>query len=60
VQKVAGDPTTSKRAYFEYVRRCQALARRYNYSLRDFDRVFWGTDFYEGKGGLRELVKNLK
>lgn len=30
------------------------------FDLRTFDRILWGMDFYEGKGGLKDLATQLK
>ncbi len=46
--------------YLEYLEACKELAGKLNFPLRDFDRILWGMDSYEGKDGLRDLVKNLK
>jgi thermostable 8-oxoguanine DNA glycosylase len=53
---VKGNPTSSKKAYFAYLDKCKFLAKKFNLSLRDFDRILWGMDFYEGGNGLRELA----
>ena len=54
-----GDPTTSVSVYMEYVETCSQFAKKEGLSLRDTDRVLWGYDFYEGKDGLKNLVKQL-
>jgi hypothetical protein len=38
--------------YFEYLKVCKKLAKRLSLSLRNFDRMLLGMDFYEGKNGL--------
>src|SRR3989344_1506018 len=58
-EEVSGNPTVSTSAYFEYLAKCKKLAHRFNLSLRDFDRILWAKDFYEGKNGLRHLVDGL-
>jgi len=40
--------------------KCKKLAHKYNISLRDFDRILWAKDFYEGKNGLKHLVEDLE
>jgi hypothetical protein len=43
--------------YFEYLEICAKLAKRLgNFSLRDFDRILLGMDFYEGKNGLEKYA----
>lgn len=59
-EEVRGNPTNSISAYFEYLEKCKKLARKYNISLRDFDRILWAKDFYEGENGLTHLVKDLE
>lgn len=59
-EKVHGNPTISTSAYFEYLDKCKNLAQRYNISLRDFDRILWAKDFYEGENGLKHLVGGLE
>lgn len=54
---VHGNPAETPDAYLEYVSTCVEQARVYDLSLRDFDRALWGLDFYEGAGGLAELVE---
>ncbi len=58
-EEVSGNPTVSTSAYFDYLAKCKKLAHRFNLSLRDFDRILWAKDFYEGKNGLRHLVDGL-
>ena len=58
-EKVEGNPTIKTTAYFDYLTKCKKLAHKYNLSLRDFDRVLWGKNFYEGKNGLKHLVNGL-
>lgn len=57
---VDGDPESNAEDYFKYVDLCKKQAKKYNLSLRDFDRALWAMDFYAGKGGLKEIVKKLK
>ena len=59
-EEVSGNPTASTSAYFEYLDKCKKLAHRYNLSLRNFDRILWAKDFYEGKNGLYYLVEGLE
>lgn len=54
-----GKPTTSILSYLKYSKACHKIAEEEGLSLRDTDRALWGVDFYEGKNGLKELVKNL-
>lgn len=56
--KIDGNPTARVDSYFEYLNACKRLAKKHNLSLRDFDRVLWGRDFYEGNNGLRKMVIN--
>lgn len=58
-EEVIGNPTTKISSYFEYLDKCKKLAHKHNLSLRDFDRILWAKDFYEGKNGLRHLVAEL-
>lgn len=58
-EKVEGNPTINTSAYFDYLTKCKKLAFEYNLSLRDFDRVLWAKDFYEGKSGLKHLINGL-
>jgi len=53
------DPTSTTRAYLAYVDLCKKLAGQTSLSLRDFDRSLWGRDYYEGTGGLKQLVDGL-
>ncbi len=59
-EKVTGNPTTKVSSYFNYLDKCKKLAPKYGLSLRDFDRILWAKDFYEGNNGLRRLVEGLK
>jgi len=59
-EEISGNPTSSTSAYFEYLDKCKKLAHRYNLSLRNFDRILWAKDFYEGKNGLQHLVEGLE
>lgn len=54
-----GNPFNSIKAYLEYCRLCRERAIKAGVSLRDFDRILWAIDFYEGEGGLRDFVKGL-
>lgn len=58
-EKGIGNPTTNS-SYFKYLDKCKELAHKYNFSLRDFDRILWAKDFYEGKNGLQHLVWGLE
>jgi len=53
------DPTASVKAYLDYLDLCKKLSHEQGLSLRDFDRALWGRDFYEGSGGLRQLIRGL-
>lgn len=57
--EIKGDPSTDCTAYFDYLNKCMKLAQKFNFSLRDFDRILWAKDFCEGKEGLKDLVKSL-
>ena len=60
-KKIFGaDPQSSKKAYLAYCRLCRHEAEKLKITLRDFDRMLFGMDFYNGKNGLRDLVKELK
>lgn len=54
-EMVDGNPTVSPDAYFDYINLCKKLAKKHGLSLRDFDRVLWAKDFYEGANGLKHL-----
>ncbi|MBI2633955.1 MAG: hypothetical protein HYW80_01440, partial [Parcubacteria group bacterium] len=56
-EEIAGNPTARISTYFEYLNKCKKIAKRYNLSLRNFDRVLWAKDFYEGTNGLKHLAK---
>jgi len=58
-EKITKNPALSSSSYLDYVNICKKLKDRYNCSLREFDRILWGIDWYEGKGGLKELIKGL-
>lgn len=59
-EEIIGNPTTKISIYFEYLEKCKKLARKYNFSLRDFDRILWAKDFYEGTNGLKHLAKGIE
>ena len=59
-EEIAGNPTAKISTYFEYLGKCKRLARKYNFSLRDFDRILWAKDFYEGTNGLKNLAKGIE
>jgi len=59
-EKVHGNPTVNAPAYFEYLDKCKKLAHKYKISLRDFDRILWAKDFYEGENGLKHLIEGLE
>lgn len=46
--------------YFSYLEICKKFTTREGVSLRDFDRMLWGMDFYDGKNGLTELVEKYR
>src|SRR3989344_791317 len=54
------DPQNSPKAYLKYCKRCRDEADNIKVSLRNFDRMLFGKDFYEGEGGLKQLVEELK
>lgn len=58
-EELLGDLTAQDSAYFEYVDKAKVLAKKHGVSLRDFDRILWGKDFYEGENGLQKLVEGL-
>lgn len=58
-EEIIRNPTTKISYYFKYLEKCKKLARKYNLSLRNFDRILWTKDFYEGKNGLKHLVNGL-
>ena len=59
-EEIVGNPTTKISTYFEYLKKCKELAQKYDFSLRDFDRILWAKDFYEGTNGLKYLAKGIK
>lgn len=59
-EEIIGNPTAKISTYFEYLEKCKKLARKYNFSLRDFDRILWAKDFYEGINGLKHLGKGIE
>lgn len=58
--EINSNPTSSLSAYFKYLDECKILAHKYGFSLRDFDRILWSKDFYDGVNGLKSLVKGMK
>src|SRR3989338_10895420 len=54
--EIIGNPTAKISVYFEYLEKCKELARKYKLSLRNFDRILWAKDFYEGANGLKRLA----
>lgn len=58
-EEIVGNPTIKISTYFEYLNKCKKLAHKYNFSLRDFDRILWAKDFYEGTNGLKHLAKGM-
>ncbi|MEK9132533.1 MAG: hypothetical protein AAB606_02390 [Patescibacteria group bacterium] len=59
-EEIIGNPTAKVSAYFEYLEKCKKLAHKHNLSLRNFDRILWAKDFYEGANGLKQLVKGIE
>lgn len=59
-EEIAGNPTVSVPAYFEYLKKCKELAIKHKFSLRDFDRILWAKDFYEGANGLKHLAEGIE
>ena len=59
-EEIIGNPTTRIATYFEYLGKCKKLAHEYNFSLRNFDRILWAKDFYEGVNGLKYLAKGIE
>ena len=59
-EEIAGNPTAKISVYFEYLERCKKLARKYNFTLRNFDRILWAKDFYEGANGLKHLAEGVE
>lgn len=45
--------------FFQYVDICERTRQKHNLSLRNFDRVLWAMDFYDGDDGLKELATKL-
>ena|SRR3989344_8705441 len=43
--------------YLEYLDLCKKVADEKGLNLRDLDVCLWGYDFYEGKNGLKELIR---
>lgn len=50
------NPSNSIKAYLIYLEKCKELAGKHKFSLRDFDRILFGKDFYEGANGLKRLA----
>ena len=59
-EEITGNPTAKISAYFEYLDKCKKLAKKYNLSLRNFDRILWAKDFYEGANGLKHLAEGIE
>lgn len=59
-EEIIGNPTAKISTYLEYLKKCKKLAKEYNFSLRDFDRILWAKDFYEGTNGLKHLAKGIE
>jgi len=59
-EEIIGNPTAKILTYFEYLEKCKKLARKYNFSLRNFDRILWAKDFYEGTNGLKNFAKGIE
>lgn len=59
-EEIIGNPTAKISTYFEYLEKCKKLARKYNFSLRNFDRILWAKDFYEGMNGLKYFAKGTE
>jgi thermostable 8-oxoguanine DNA glycosylase len=59
-KQFGGDPVASPKAYLEYTKCCKAQADKNGLELREYDRILWGMDLYEGKDGLKELAAPLK
>ncbi len=45
-EEIIGNLTAKISTYFKYLEKCKKLARKYNFLLRDFDRILWAKDFY--------------
>ena len=58
--RFGANPSSSQKAYYKYNECCKEEANKLNVSLRDFDRILWGMDFYKGKNGLKEIAEKLK
>ncbi len=58
-EAVEGNPAANTPAYLDYLDKCKKLSHRFNVSLRDFDRMLWAKDFYDGTKGLKEFTKDL-
>ncbi len=59
-EETIGNPTVKISTYLKYLEKCKKLARKYNFSLRDFDRILWAKNFYEGTNGLKNLAKGME
>jgi len=55
--RFSADPASSPKAYLEYCEYCRNEARRIKVSLRNFDRMLWGYDFYRDLKKLAEKIK---
>lgn len=58
--QIIGSPDNKPEDYFSYVDLCKKQAKKYNLTLREFDRVLWAMDFYAGKYGLKKIAQRLK
>lgn len=54
-----GNPSNSPKAYLKYCEICKIERKKINVSLRDFDRILWAVDFYEGEDGLKDFVRGF-
>jgi len=63
-RSVNGNPSENIDSYLGYVKICLEESKKENVSLREFDKILFGRDIYEGKGGIKELAelysKNLQ
>ena len=54
------DSVTKLDSYFDYLEKCKSLKDKHNVSLRDIDKILWGMDWYCGKDGIEDLIKNVE
>lgn len=58
--KIIKNPSLSIDNFIEYINLCQTIKTKEGISsLRETDQSLWGYDFFEGKNGLKELIRNI-